>query len=1009
MRVLFFVSVLCPLAAMGVCAQTVEAPALQWWTILGGSGTSTATAVAADGQGNLYIAGNTTSLDMPTLAAAQAHPGGSTLARIDPASGTSQNIYFQGAAGIGNLQTIAADPRNPQSIYAAGTGGIFHSPDAGNTWTNLAPLPGNATAEWLTVDPTNGATLYASAGPAGAFKSTDGGVSWNPINQGIPLDSDGALDVFQIWVDPNTPAVLLASAGAGLLRSANAGGSWTPVLGQAYGLAFDPFTAGTIYGCSPAGIVKSVDDGQTWTTLPAFFVGGLPTFHMVADPFHQGTLYTAGYGLFRSTDGGMTWTQVVNTTAGSYINSLAADPSAPVIYASAWPNGMLASTDGFNTYNLLAPQLIQIGQIVVAGSSVFAMPAPSTDIFVTKLDASGNFVYTTYFGGSASDTAAAMAVGVDGSVYVTGSTNSTDFPVTPGSYTGGGQASYVFKLKPDGSLAWSTFFADGDTTVNALTVDADGNPYLAGFTGGDLPVTAGAYQLGYQPPQPPVCTIGSIFCPPPPPEPASAFLTKFNASGSGLVFSTYIAGDAQNNMITNASAIALAPNGSIYLAGGNAYINGSCGEPCGSAVFAMNGSGSALLADNLQTGDTISALAIDSSGNVYVAGAGAATVTAGAFQTSQPFSTAQLPGTSIYSQPAFVTKFNSSLSQVLIGTLLSGEGGDAADSLAFDSGGNLVIGGNTSSKSFPARAPFQGNFGGTGSSGFVAGLDPTLSQLLFSTFIGDGPFQVAGAVPDGSGNILLAGSTPSLVVANKIKLAPAPAMRLDSIVNAASRIAGSLSPGETIAALGAGFGPNAQVTINGEPAPTVLQSAASILAVVPADIPTAGVLTVQVTAGSASSNSVYMPAAVASPGIYSVDGSGTGQGYILNSDGSLNSPSNPVAMGSAITILATGVGAIGYVGQYAVTNLPVSVFIDGFYADGIAAYTKQVQGVPGPVYEIGVYVPNPALLASQNPNLNGFVMPPQVEVRMVLGAVSTSNPDWSNLISQPGISLSVKP
>ena len=97
-----------------------------------------------------------------------------------------------------------------------------------------------------------------------------------------------------------------------------------------------------------------------------------------------------------------------------------------------------------------------------------------------------------------------------------------------------------------------------------------------------------------------------------------------------------------------------------------------------------------------------------------------------------------------------------------------------------------------------------------------------------------------------------------------------------------------------------------------------------------------------------------------------------------------------------------------FVGPYAVTCLPVSIFVDGFYADGIAAVMKQVPGLPGPVYEISVYVPNPATYASQNPNLAGFIMPPQVEVRMVLGSVNTSNPDWSELISQAGISLSVK-
>ena len=971
--------------------ESSEAPVLQWFTALGGSGTSTATAVAADSQGNLYIAGNTTSLDLPTVAAAQAHPGGSPLVRIDPASGASQNIYFQGVTGEGTVQSVAVDPENPQSVYATGSAGVFHSRDGGNTWARLAPIPSNPTVLSVAVDPTNSNTLYASTPPLGAFKSKDGGASWTAISKGVPPASDGTLDIYQIWVDSKSPAVLLASAATGLLRSANAGASWTQVQSAVSGLAFDPFTAGTIYACGyPLGIVVSKDDGQTWTPLSALPGYSNEAIAIMADPFHRGTLYAGGYGgLFQSTDAGVTWTQPSNAALNSYTPVLAADPSKPVLYVSAWPNGILMSTDGFNTFTTLARQLPQVSQIVVAGGSLFAVPMQTTDVFVAKLDTNGNIVYATYLGGSGNDTASAMAVGQDGSVYLTGSTNSLDFPVTPGSYTGGGQGTYVLKLKPDGSLAWSTFFADAHTTVSTLAVDDEGNPYLAGSTSGYLPTTDGAYQTTFQqPPQPP-CGFPSIFCPLPITI-TSAFLTKFNASGSALVFSTYIAN------FPTASGLAPA-SGGIYVAGGE-------------AVFLMNGSGSALLASNSTPAVTINAMALDSSQNVYVTGSGNPPVTAGAFETSPERVAPSLPGTPLAApvSPAFVMKLDSGLSQILSATLLSGEAGDAGNSIAIGSSGILITGGNTSSMSFPTLAPFQGNFGGTGGSGYVAGLDPTLSHLLFSTFVGGGPFTLTGVLPDGNGNLLLAGSTATTVYANKIALPPAPAMRLDSVINPASRIAGSLSPGETIVALGAGFGPNAQLTINGEPATVLSQSATSIAASVPSDIDTTGALQVKVASGGAVSNAVWMPAAVASPGIYSVDGSGAGQGYILNGDGTVNSPANPVVMGSPITILATGVGPMHFVGPYAVTNLPVSVFVDGFYADGIAAVMRQVPGLPGPVYEIGVYVPNPATYASQDPTLAGFTMPPQVEVRMMLGDVNLSNPDSSALISQAGIALSIK-
>jgi uncharacterized protein (TIGR03437 family) len=267
------------------------------------------------------------------------------------------------------------------------------------------------------------------------------------------------------------------------------------------------------------------------------------------------------------------------------------------------------------------------------------------------------------------------------------------------------------------------------------------------------------------------------------------------------------------------------------------------------------------------------------------------------------------------------------------------------------------------------------------------------------------------------GNILLAGSTLTpggpfvggdngatyttggLVVANKIALPPAPAARLDAVVNYASRMAAPLAPGEAIAATGSGFGPDAQLLIDGVPLAGISRIGTTLVGAMPDGARTSGAFQVQVSTGGTLSNPVWVPAAAASPGIYSVDGSGYGQGYILNGDGTLNSPSNPAAPGSAITIFATGVGAFTLAGQYAVTALAPAIFIDGFYADGIAAIMAPVAGLPGNVYRLGVIVPNPA---------PATLLPAQVRVRLVMGAVNASNPDNSALLSQPGIILNVK-
>src|SRR5579862_6440815 len=91
------------------------APSLQWVKTAGGSGFSTATAAAADAIGNLYIAGNTSSIDFPAVSAAQPNPGGSPLVRIDPGTGAAQKLYPPGLSTIGS---IAADPENSNTLYA---------------------------------------------------------------------------------------------------------------------------------------------------------------------------------------------------------------------------------------------------------------------------------------------------------------------------------------------------------------------------------------------------------------------------------------------------------------------------------------------------------------------------------------------------------------------------------------------------------------------------------------------------------------------------------------------------------------------------------------------------------------------------------------------------------------------------------------------------------------------------------------------------------------------------
>jgi uncharacterized protein (TIGR03437 family) len=1011
MRTLPFVLALITIASSRLPADS--SPKLEWVKTFGGSGSNNVVAAATDSAGNLYIAGTTSSLDFPVASAAQRNAGASTLVRINAATNAAEKLYSPSLTAAANF---VADPRNPQTLYATNGGAVIRSTDAGSTWAFLSQVAPGASATSLAA---SGNILYAGTPTQGAFKSGDGGLTWTAISDGIPPAGDGTLNIYQLWADPKSPQLLFAYTYRGLMRSTNGGAAWTPVtspVATLTALTFDPLVPGTLYlagyVAGSQSLYKSTDNGQTFTPLQPLPDLSGPT-SLIADPSHAGVLYAGSFsGIYQSVDSGLTW---VRKAAGLITHAflLAADPNSPALYANLSNYGIVKSTDSFTTTTPIGPPETRLRQILVAGPNVFVWAETSTDVFAVKLDPNGNVVYSTYFGGSADDTAAAMAVGPDGSMYVTGTTWSIDFPATKGAFAtalaaGSTSSTFLFKLNPDGSPGWATYFADMKSKASSVAVDAAGHPYIGGSAQGNLPTTPGAYQTTFQ--QTETCT-GMIGCFP---GPTSAFVAKFDSAGASLVYSTYIPTDDHQNTVTDAKALVLDANGNAWLASrGN--------------VVELNAAGSALLASTLEPNINIAALALDSNSNVYAAGSASAgfLATPGAFQPVPQPAVPTLPGEiSGGGGDAFAIKWDGHLSK-LAATLIGGELTDAAGSIAIDKAGNAIVCGSTDSKGFPTHAPFQTGF--SVRSGFVAGLDSSLSHLLFSTYLGDDrPFEARGVGLDGDGNILLAGSmlnasslfiggdpgqsfnVASTVAANKIALSPSPAPRLDSVVNLASKLAGAVAPGETVMAVGSGFGPDAQLLVDGSPLNGLTGTATTLVAAMPESAKIAGAFVMQVSTGWTLSNPVFVAAAPAAPGIYSTDGSGVGQGYILNSDGTLNSPANPVAQGSPITIVATGVGGFTLDGPYAVTALAPAVFIDGFYANGIAAFMGPVAGIPGDVYQLSVFVPDPAKLADQNPNNVGFKMPPRVGVRLVMGPVTPGSPDSSAMVSQPGIVLNVK-
>jgi uncharacterized protein (TIGR03437 family) len=528
--------------------------------------------------------------------------------------------------------------------------------------------------------------------------------------------------------------------------------------------------------------------------------------------------------------------------------------------------------------------------------------------------------------------------------------------------------------------------------ANAIAVDSAGHAFIAGtaLILDPLPVTPGAYQtrFGGQ------FYGGGIA---PVPQPQNGFLTEFDSAGASLIFSTYLGTQSES-----AGTVVLLKDESIVVA--------SRGQ---GNLYHLDRTGSTLLGKKTLLAD-VRALAVDSAGNLLAAGVSGYSAydppfptTQGAFQTAL-YSTPSLPGTvgNAGIGDAFITRFDPQLN-ITESTLLGGESSDVALAVASDSAGNIMAGGSTYSKAFPSRGPLQASF--SPATGFLAQLNPDLSTLLFSTFAGDTrPFYVRSLVTLPDGGIVIGGSTAPYSYFDGVfpdpttqtflvridRIQPA-APRIDAVVNAASRLGVPLSPGETIQVRGDGFGDDATLWLNGTPLALHSHTATALTATIPADIHQ-DVVSVEVRSG-AGRTAIPVPVAAASPGVFSQDGTGLGQGYILNKDGTLNSPGNPAMEGDPITIFATGVGSMTFDRGYAVTGAVVDVRVDGFSAAGIAAILGPVDGLPGDVYQISVFVPHPADFAVYNPNLIGFIMPPQVAVTLRINGAT----------SQAGIALSV--
>jgi uncharacterized protein (TIGR03437 family) len=624
----------------------------------------------------------------------------------------------------------------------------------------------------------------------------------------------------------------------------------------------------------------------------------------------------------------------------------------------------------------------------------------SNNVFVLKLNPAGTaLVYSTTIGGSGDESGNGIAVDAAGNAYVTGITNSQNFPIVGGFQSSASMSTnlngttsifnqgFVLKLNPTGTaLVYSSYLGgSGNDYGRGIAVDASGNAY----------VTGNAYSFNFPLKNPIQAMKGDLST-----FNADAFAVKVNAMGDALVYSTYLGGSGDDE----GAAITVDGAGNAYLTGETISpdfptvkpLQGSRAGNPNSAFYdafvtKINPAGTALVYSTYLGGsntDAANGIAADVMGNAYIAGY--------TFSRDFPVAPPQpVAGT------AFVTKVSNDGSTVVYSRSLGGNGTDVATALAVDAAGNAYATGSTTSTNFPSvNAPesLTGLLppGAFLQVAFVTEINPAGTSLVYSTPFGGGSDTGAGIGVDANGNAYLTGQTASgnFPTVNPLQLnlgggtdafaaklsnpaEPAPAIIPGGVVNGAT-YAASVAPGAIVSIFGSNLAPAARaatslpvpttlfgttVSFNGVAAPLFYVSTTQINAEVPFETPL-GPVTVQVQRSDMTAAATQtVTVAPVSPGIFTQLQQGVMTGAILHGkDFSAVTPTSPAVAGETLSLFATGLGALQEpvaTGAIPPSPPPMTVAVPAVTIGGTAAtvtYSGLAARLSG-VYQVNVVMP----------------------------------------------------
>ncbi len=448
--------------------------------------------------------------------------------------------------------------------------------------------------------------------------------------------------------------------------------------------------------------------------------------------------------------------------------------------------------------------------------------AGGTDAFVAEFTATGNsLVYSTYLGGSGLDQGMGIASDTAGNAYVTGFTQSSNFPVLAGAYQAsleGSQNVFIAKMNPDGTALLYSTFLGGSLADAAQTIQIDGasppNMYIAGYTFSSNFPTASPIQASLKGVE-------------------NAFVAELNGAGTALTFSTFLGG-AEND---EANGLALDGSDNIYVVGSTTSSNfpttsgafqTALAGPENAFVTKLNSGGTSLGYSTFLGGsvnDQGMGIAVTPAGNAFVTGL----TESSNFPTLNPVQ-AILGGSSTSLQDcgtapcpdAFITQFNSTGSALVYSTYLGGSGYDSGQAIVLDDTGDPYITGTTVSTNFPVATPnanvytppYKTTLTGTAGNAYFAKIDvannPQISIQPGTVNFGSQSINIASTVQ----NVYLVNPSTAPLVITNILVVPVNNSTTVYQINepATGGCLGTLPPNGASCYFGVTFTPNATGT-----------------------------------------------------------------------------------------------------------------------------------------------------------------------------------------------------